>query len=189
MSEHYWIHVGEENGMRKASFLVLTVILLNTALIASPIMPSSAVTTLPETLVYASSYTISGNINDTVSIDINISNVQELFAGQASLVFDPSKVNCFNITQGEFLKRAGQETVLFTYFNSTNGIAAAGVQILGLYSVSGSGQLVTFKFKIISPGSSGVHLREVLLISPRDVTVLIPTRIKDVYYASYGDSQ
>lgn len=96
--------------------------------------------------------------NEEVLVNINISDVIDLYSFQISLTYNPSILEYQGVSEGSFLNEAGQTTTM-----AQQPILGSG-QILG-YSVSrigtkgktGSGNLAVFRFLTKNSGSSDLN--------------------------------
>jgi hypothetical protein len=97
----------------------------------------------------------STNVGDTIQVNIDVSNVQNLWAWDiANLRFDPSVLNLTQISQGPFLESAGS-TIFAPTLQSTIAISEGDIPdipcaLLVQGSVNGSGVLATLTFQIVS---------------------------------------
>jgi len=110
------------------------------------------------------------NTNDPVSIEVEVQGVVGLFAISITLSFDNSIVKCLSITQGDFLStNAGGYDVFFETFPedlySANTVTV-DQSILGLASVTGTGEIFTITFE---PFTAGTTVIEVTSLSLRDI--------------------
>jgi len=108
-------------------------------------------------------------IGENVTVNVNVSNVTDLYGWQAGVTFDPDVLKCTGYYEGEFLKRAGVTTLWLNQtppWDNTEGVVYFhGCCLLGPISgVSGSGQLGYLTFEVVGIGVSGLHLTDVILI-------------------------
>ena len=125
-------------------------------------------------------------IGETFTVNINISDVVDLFAWQAGVTFNPSVLNGTGFYQGEFLKRGGTTIwVESREINNTAGIAYfCGSSLLGpVPGVNGSGQLAYLTFEAAGLGTSNFHLTDVLLVQATELE-LIEFVYEDVFTAA-----
>jgi len=164
---------------------------LNIPLNAVPVKADSQASTT----VFADPPTIKDKeISETVTVNIKVSNVNDLYGWQAGLTFNPDVLNCTGYYEGEFLKRAGVDTWFakpsyLPHFNNTEGIAYLHFCTLqgAPRGVNGSGQLAYLTFKVIGTGISDLHLTDVKLVGAvgHDVWT-IPIEVIDVFTVSWG---
>jgi len=109
-------------------------------------------------------------LNEPVSVVVGVDGVVGLFAISVTLSFDNSIIKCLNITQGNFLiNNAGGYDVFFETFPedlySANSVTV-DQSILGLASVTGSGDVFEITFEPFAGGTSQI---EVVSFSLRDI--------------------
>jgi hypothetical protein len=112
----------------------------------------------------------STGIGQSITVNINVSNVADLYAWQAGVRFDPSILECTGFYQGEFLRENNGTTFWVQSvqdMNNTLGIVyIRGCSLLGQVSgVSGSGQLAYVTFRSVGVGVSDFHLTDVILLN------------------------
>ena len=172
--------------IRRSPALMLLVFLLSIVTVsvvtASPI--SIVTKTNSTTKVYLDPPTINGTVigvNNTVTVNINISDALEVYCWQAGLNFNPNLLECTGFDEGEFLKRGGLTLWAPGTINNTAGtIEAYGSTLTGEgVKADGSGRLAYATFKVKAPGVSDIHLRDVIVTDWewKDVAV----NITDVY--------
>jgi hypothetical protein len=102
------------------------------------------------------------NVGSSISYDINISNVTDLYAYQFDLNFNPAIVSAVSITEGSFL------TSFFIpgAIDNTGGtIAGSADSLTGPGpGVSGSGTLAILTLQGVASGSSNINLMNVILL-------------------------
>jgi Cohesin domain len=121
------------------------------------------------------------NEGASFAVDVNITNVTNLFAYEFDLSFNPSVVQATNVIQGPFLSRGGPTIFLAGGIDNTNGDIAFNVETLQTpisSGVIGSGTLMTFDFLAVAPGVSTFGFPDLsvtlLTPSPSDPTILTP---------------
>jgi hypothetical protein len=99
-------------------------------------------------------------------LDINISNVTDLFGFQFDLFFDPGVLSAIGIADGGFLSSAGDSFFIPGSIDNVLGsIAFTANALLGpIAGANGSGTLARVNFTAISPGTSVVQLSNVFLL-------------------------
>ena len=111
-------------------------------------------------------------IGESVTVNINVSNINYLYGWQAGVTFNPDVLNCTGYYEGEFLER-GADPELGTIWcnqtppwdNSEGIVYFHGCCLLGPVSgVSGSGQLGYLTFEVVGIGVSDLHLTDVILV-------------------------
>ena len=110
----------------------------------------------------------SGPVNpaDSFSLNIDISNVQDLFGFQFDLFYDPALLSVSLIEEGSFLSSAGDTFFIPGLIDSITGtIAFTANTLLGpIVGSSGSGTLARLTFTALSPGTSTVGITNLLLL-------------------------
>jgi hypothetical protein len=96
-------------------------------------------------------------IGAAFAVDVVVSNVTNLYGWQFTLYYDSSLLNGTSITEGSFLKGAGDTyfvSGLNDSYNAIYGIVTAACSLLGNVSgVSGSGTLATIAFQTKASGN------------------------------------
>ncbi|MBD3184124.1 hypothetical protein GF312_17700 [Candidatus Poribacteria bacterium] len=139
------------------------------------------------------------SVGDRLVVGVSIDDVEDLFAYQFTLVFDPEVLDFAGIREGDFLKDDGTETfpmirsgdddsdaVKFgeTNFNIINSIKQTGIinilnTRLGSNSgVSGTGSIIDLQFKLKDTENCSVKLQDVILANSDDAQ-LIPFNIQN----------
>jgi len=186
-------------GRRKLKFKSIAEVILTVFLISVLNIPLNAVPLVAgqtSTTVFLDPPTIKGKvIGETVTVNINVSNVDDLYGWQAGMTFNPDVLNCTGYYEGEFLKRnlIGEEAWTWWIdrtppWDNTEGIVyfhgCARVIWPDPFGVSGSGQLAYLTFKVIGTGISDLHLTDVKL--GNTLPELIPIEVVDVFTVSWG---
>jgi len=106
-------------------------------------------------------------LGQTVDVNVDISNVSDLFDYQFDIAFDPTKLSANNVTEGGFLIDGGVNTTAFFGGNIDNvggTISTISDTIIGAVSgVNGAGTLVTLDFTAIGLGVSPVTISNITL--------------------------
>jgi hypothetical protein len=160
----------------------------------SSVSAAPIINALPTTTVFTSPYRIDGTAGDTVTVDLEVSSVTDLFSFQAGLKFNPAMVNITgaDITEGGFLTNNGADTALpfpGTIDNTAGVIAPYGWTLLDpVQAKSGSGTLIHFAFKMKNTGFSDLHIMALKLVY-KDGSTIIPTNTRDYFTAVVGGNQ
>ena len=105
--------------------------------------------------------------DETLTINVTVTDVSNLYGWQFKLYYNPKVLNGTNIIEGAFLKSGGKtfsETIFSDGYNATHGCARAFSTLVGNVSgVTGSGVLATVVFKTKSLGTSLLDLSETVL--------------------------
>jgi len=104
----------------------------------------------------------------TVTVDVDIANVTDLYAYQFDLTFDPSVLSAVSSSEGPFLANGGSTFFIPGTNDNVDGtVSATGDTLLSAVGgVNGSGELAVFTFDATGGGTStiGIH-NETLLDS------------------------
>lgn len=106
------------------------------------------------------------NVGDNFTVDVNISNVTDLYGFQFDLSLAPGVLSAVSIMEGSFLAGGGATFFIPGTIDNTAGtIALSANTLLGPGpGVGGSGTLAVLTVKGLSPGSSSIDLSDVLLL-------------------------
>src|SRR5690242_1252599 len=103
---------------------------------------------------------------NTFAVDVNISNVSDLFAFQFDITFNPGILSATSIIEGAFLPGGG--TTFFipgTIDNSGGTISSNADTLIGAISgVSGGGTLAILDFTTLGTGMSAIDIANVTLL-------------------------
>jgi hypothetical protein len=133
-----------------ASFLIVVVLATAAATNLSHASETATISIDPATQQF--NFT---NVGGTIQVNIDVSNVQNLWAWDiANLRFDPSVLNLTQVSQGPLLESAGS-TVFAPTLQSTSAISEGDIPdipcaLLVQGSVNGSGVLATLTFQVVS---------------------------------------
>lgn len=110
--------------------------------------------------------TLSATVGDTVSFDIVISDVTDLFGFQFDLGFDPDIVQGVSITEGDFLSGGGTTFFVPGDIDNAAGVLAftANALIGEIAGVSGGGTLARVTFTAIAAGTSLLNIFNTTLL-------------------------
>jgi len=107
-------------------------------------------------------------IGQQITVNINVSNIQNLWTWGLGLKWDPTVLNCTGFYEGEFLKRGGSTLWMEGSINNTLGRTDTpyGCTLQsGGNPVSGSGQLAYATFEIVGQGHSCIHLLDCVFVN------------------------
>jgi hypothetical protein len=109
--------------------------------------------------------TLSVNKGDSFSLDINITDVTDLYGFQFDLLYDPTILTAAAVTEGTFLAAGGPTVFIPGDSASTPGDISFTIGLLlgAVSGVSGNGTLAQFDFTAASAGSSGISLSNLIL--------------------------
>jgi PKD repeat protein len=148
---------------------------------------STQETVNPSALVYIDQMPTQYQVGDTITLNIMISGVTNLYAWQAGMTFNATVLKCDEtvapsnsakngttaFTEGSFLQKSG-DTLWFPAAVSEDGVIPyQGCTLLGAATqgVSGSGVLAMVKFTVIGEGPLNIHLTDVLLLNPEGTEI------------------
>jgi hypothetical protein len=105
------------------------------------------------------------NVGTTISYDINISNVTDLFAFQFDLTFNPTIVSAVSIAEGSFLSSGGATFPVPGVIDNIGGTITTNADtLIGPSGVSGSGTLAILTLQGVAAGSSNISLANAILL-------------------------
>ena len=116
---------------------------------------------------------------DVFHVNVIVEDVTNIKADQAVLNFDPGVMNVTGVTEGNFLKKTGGNTIGLGTWDNTAGTATFGYSLTGTWiPVGGSGTLATIEFETCPDALAGAYdlnLTNVVLIDANNDE--IPTEI------------
>lgn len=93
------------------------------------------------------------------TIDMKVANVANVHTWQVSMYFNSSMLSFVNVTEGDFLRKGGRETVGLSYLDLVeDGYALFTWSIKGEFWESGSGTLATVEFLVLERGESRINI-------------------------------
>jgi len=118
----------------------------------------------------------SEHVGDSIQVNIDVSNVQNLWAWDISdLTFDPSALNLTQVSEGPFLKQAGQTLFLWTSASavaiSKGDIPDISCTLLEESSANGSGVIATLTFQVVSVETSQINFTQTKLEDPSQAQI------------------
>jgi hypothetical protein len=119
--------------------------------------PTSPVT------IYVAPSTIAGAVGEDFTININISNVVDLYAWKLKLRWNVTILEAVNVAEGSFLKNGG--STLFIKNNTAGNIILDCTLIGDISGVSGKGTLATIQFQVNRSGNCDLDLYDTMLAS------------------------
>lgn len=149
--------------------------------LASMLMAGTS-TASPATTVYVDPYFNGVEVGGSFSVDINVSDVVDLYAYQFTLNYPPylSKlvpVGC--ASEGPFLRQGGETAFVCNIDHFSGQITVVGMLIGSVLGVSGDGTLATITFKCVAPGDCILDLEDTTLLDSN--LVEIPHTADDGY--------
>jgi hypothetical protein len=103
---------------------------------------------------------------DSLSVDVIVSDVTDLYAFQFDLVFDPTLLQATSSSEGLFLPSGGTTFFVPGAIDNVNGIISfiADTLISPVPGVTGSGDLAAISFTALASGTSILNLSNVLFL-------------------------
>ncbi len=107
-------------------------------------------------------------VNGTVSVNVQIDNVTELFSAPMRINYDNKVLKLVEISRGDFLGGDGQQVTFSETKAEEAGAAIISLnRVPGAGGISGSGNLVTLKFQAIAKGVSAISFQDLSLRDAR----------------------
>jgi hypothetical protein len=121
--------------------------------------------------VAVSPASITASVGQNMSIDVNISNVSDLYGWEFKLGWNASLLDLVSVDEGPFLKSGG--VTFFTYYvNETGEHVVVDCTLQGdIPGVSGNGTLATATFLVESVGECPLQLYDVSLLSSSEMPI------------------
>jgi len=121
--------------------------------------------------LYVYPETIQGNVGQDFTVNVNISNVVDLYGWGFKLRWNITIFDVVNITEGAFL-RSGGNTFFVPQINNTVGYVIIDCTLLGNISgVSGNGALATIQFHVKESGHCDLDLYDTMLINSSEQSI------------------
>ena len=119
-----------------------------------------------DTVVSVQVLPASVSVGDTFTVNVNITDVTDLFGFGFDLNFDPTILSAQSVNEGAFLPGGGTTFFIAGSIDNVGGsIAGNADTLLGAISgVSGSGTLLTCQFLAIGAGTSDLSLVNALFL-------------------------
>ncbi len=112
--------------------------------------------------------------NATVTLEVQIDNVTELFSAPMRLKYDNKVLKLVEVQKGAFLGGDGQQITFSDSKVDESGVAIVNMnRVPGAGGISGSGTLLTLKFQAVGAGVSPVRFEEVTLRDARLETIAV----------------
>jgi hypothetical protein len=107
------------------------------------------------------------NVGNSAVLDVNISNITNLYAFQFDLSFAPGTLSAVSIVEGSFLPTVGATFFVPGTIDNVGGtIASTADTLLGPRpGVNGSGTLAILTLTGLAPGTSSIGLSNVTLLN------------------------
>lgn len=113
-------------------------------------------------------------VGETFSLDVDVSNMSDLYAYQFDLTFTPGVLSATNVSEGPFLASGGTTFFLPGTIDNVGGTITFNADTLigAISGVSGSGTLAVFDFEALAAGPSPVTLANVLLFDSTGASII-----------------
>lgn len=136
-------------------------------------------------VVFVDPQNSSAAVEQDFTVDINVSNVTDLFGWEFKLGWNSTILQLKNVTEGSFLRNTG--ATFFTYnLNSTGPhMVVDCTRLVDLPEASGSGTLSTVTFHVQQPGSCDLDLYNAVLINSFEESMNCTTEAGHFIEAAY----
>jgi len=143
--------------------LMLLVVLLIGSVIALTIKEIHE--TASETTMFVSSSSIAVTVNQTFEVNIEVSDVADLYGWEFKLSWNPSLLEAINITENSFLKN-GADTYIVSKMSNNDGYVLAGcTRLRNVTGASGNGTVATIEFRTKEEGTCTLNLYDTKLVN------------------------
>lgn len=121
------------------------------------------------------------NTGEQFVVEINVSNVQDLFAVPLAIGYDPSVVELAEVQQGEFLSGDGQTPALVHRIDPQTGTAIISLsRAPGVSGASGSGTLARLVFSALGAGRSPLSFNNIAARNSRRELISFQTGVGEI---------
>jgi Cohesin domain/PEP-CTERM motif len=143
--------------IKRLSQITLQLILLSVLLRPNAFADAILSIQPPSTSVAASSM---------FAVDVNVTNVTDLYAFQFDVGFTPGTLSAISATEGSFLPSGGSTFFLPGTIDNTSGTITFNADTLigSIPGVNGSGTLAILEFKALSAGTSPISILNATLL-------------------------
>jgi hypothetical protein len=123
------------------------------------------------TSVYVDPPTVEKTIGQSFTVNLNVSDVANLYAWEVKLAYDSTILEHVNTVQGSFL--GNSDVTFFTYkVNDTSGYVLIDCTLLGnLPGVNGTGTVAIIEFHVKQSGSCDLKLYDTKLLDPAEQSI------------------
>lgn len=116
-------------------------------------------------------------VGSPVDLNVEVTDVTDLYAFQFDLAFDPAVLSATSITEGAFLSSGGGTVFIPGAIDNALGTITftAGTLLGSGPGVSGSGFLAEIQFEALSAGTSSISVSNVVLLdsASADITAVM----------------
>jgi len=122
-----------------------------------------------QTEIYISPQTVQRGVGQTFSVEVDVSDVTNLYGYELTLGWNTTILELENATEGTFL-RQGENQTFFTYVvNASSGLVKVDCTLLGdLQGISGKGTLASVQFQVKANGSCDLALSDTQLVKQNE---------------------
>ena len=114
------------------------------------------------------------SLGEEFAVTVKVRGVEQLYSAPLFVSYDPAILELLNISEGTFLKQAGQPTVFSSSPNRTTGQIIVGYkQGTGGTGATGSGDLFTLNFKPLAAGQTKLEVNRVNFRNPEGVRLQV----------------
>jgi len=151
---------------------LIALLLISIALASTLIInPSHASTTATLGIDSSTQSFLSAKVGETIQVNLEISNVQDLWAWDIEeLTWNSQILNLTSATEGPFLQKEGQTMFLYPSASvvpiANGNIPEISDTLMELSSVSGTGDIVSLNFIVVSTGTCNINFGEVIAYAP-----------------------
>jgi hypothetical protein len=166
--------------MRRKLLFFLSLFVIPLALSLVSCFKGEEIIKTASSTLYVNPQTSVGTIGQNFSVNINISNVVDLYGWEFRLGWNSTILDAIAVTEGPFLKSGGN--TFFAYkINNTEGFVLADCTLLGdIHGVSGNGILAVIEFHVKTLGECILDLYDTILVNSAEQP--IPHTANDGYY-------
>lgn len=113
-------------------------------------------------------------VGEAFSLAVQVNEVEQLYSAPLFVKYDPAALELLSISEGDFLKQAGQATVFSSSPNRTTGQVIVGYkQGAGGDGASGSGTLFHLSFKPKAAGETRLEVNRINFRNPEGVRLQV----------------
>jgi hypothetical protein len=122
--------------------------------------------TLPASILSIQPVLLTASEGDSVNLNVEISNVLDLYAFQFDILFNPMVLSATSVVEGSFLPTGGTTQYIAGSIDNIGGsISSTGDTLTGaIPGVNGGGALATVQFETVKNGISSISLTNIILL-------------------------
>lgn len=141
---------------------ILAVVVIGYVILSSP----------SPTLLYVDPQTVHGTTGQSVTINISISNVANLYGWDVNLGWNSSLLDSVSVVEGPFLKSGGTTFFSYYFLNTTEEHLHVDCTLRGdIRGVNGTGTLMMVQFHVITNGACDLNLYDTPLLTSKEATI------------------